>query len=78
MSSYCLILIKHAMDFLYLCPSIKCETNCALNFLKVLKELGVNLLNHTLTGPFNVVGKAQHMISSTTPYKCIRGLNDSR
>ena len=26
-SSHCLILIKHAIDFLYLCPSMKCEVN---------------------------------------------------
>ena len=24
------------MDFLYLCPPIKCDTNCALSFVKVL------------------------------------------
>ena len=61
------MLIKHVVDFLYLCPPIKCEANRALNFLKVLMELGVNLLNHILTGPFNVVGKALHMILSATP-----------
>ena len=70
--------IRHAIDFLYLCPSIKCEANWALNSLKVLMELGVSLLNHTLAGPFSVVGKAQHMIFSTTPYKCMRVLNDSK
>ena len=70
--------IRHAMDFLYLCSPITCETNCALNFLKVLMEFDVNLLNYTLAGPFNVVGKAQHMISSATPCRCIRVLKDSR
>ena len=59
--------IRHAVDFLYLCPPMKCETNWALNSLKVLVELGVNLLNQILAGPFNVVGKALHMISSATP-----------
>ena len=73
-----MILIKHAVDFLYLCPPIKCEANYALSSLKVLIELGVNLLNHTLAGPFSIVRKAQHMISSATPCKCIRVLNDSR
>ena len=66
------------MDFLYLCPPIKCEANYAFNSLKVLMEFGVNLLNHILVGPFSVVGKALHMISSTTPCKCIRVLKDSR
>ena len=61
------MLIRHAIDFLYLCPLIKCEANYVLSSLKVPMELSVNLLNHTIIGPFNVVGKAQHMISSTTP-----------
>ena len=66
------------MDFLYLCPSMKCDANYALNSLKVPMELEVNLLNHILARPFNVVGKAQQMISSGTPYKCMRVLNDSK
>ena len=41
-------------------------------------QLGVNLLNHTLAEPFNIVRKAQHMISSVTPCKSMRVLNDSR
>ena len=57
---------------------MKCDANCVLSSLKVLMELGVNLLNHILVGPFNVVGKARHMISSRTPWKCIRVLNDSK
>ena len=44
-SSRCLMLIKHAVDFLYLCPPMKCEVNWALNSLKVLIEFSVNLLN---------------------------------
>ena len=35
-------------------------------------ELGINLLNHTLVGPFSVVRKAQHMISYAAPCKCMR------
>ena len=70
--------IRHAMNFLYLCPTIKCKVNCALNFLKLLMEFDVNLLNYTLAGPFSVVGKAQHMISSAMPCRCIRVLKDSR
>ena len=72
------MLIRHAVDFLYLCPLIKCEANCAFSSLKVLMELGISFLNHTLAGPFGVIGKAQHMILSATPYKCMRVLNDSR
>ena len=72
------MLIKHAMEFLYLCPSIKYEANYALSSLKVSTELGVNLLNHILAESFSIVGKAQHMILSATPYKCVRVLNDSR
>ena len=59
-------------------PLIKCEANSALNSLNVLMELGVNLLNYTLAGPFSVVGKALHMILFATPCKCMRVLNDSR
>ena len=72
------MLIMHIVDFLYLCPLIKCEVNYALSSLKVLMKLGINLLNHTLVGPFNLVRKAGHMISSATPCKCIRVLNDSK
>ena len=64
------------MDFLYLCPPMKCDANYALNSLKVPMELEVNLLNHILARPFNVVGKARQMISAGTPYKCMRVLND--
>ena len=46
---------------------MKCEANWALNSLKKLIQVGVSLLNQILAGPFNVVGKAMHMISSGTP-----------
>ena len=72
------MLIKHAVDFLYMCPPIKCEANRVLNSLKVLMEFGVNLLNQTLAGRFSVVGKALHMISSAIPCRCISVLKDSR
>ena len=62
-----MLIIKHVVDFLYLCPPIKCEANWALNSLKVLMELGANLLNHILADLFSVVGKALHMILSATP-----------
>ena len=38
----------------------------------------VSLLNHTLTGPFSVVGNAVHIISFGAPYRCMKVLNDSR
>ena len=53
--------------FQHLCPPIKCEANWALNSLKELIELGINLLNQILTSPFSVVRKALHMISSGIP-----------
>ena len=61
------MLIKHVVDLLYLCHPMKCKVNWAFNSLKVLIELGISLLNQILAGPFNVVGKALHMISSGTP-----------
>ena len=57
---------------------MKCKTKCPFNSLKVKTVLGVILLNHTLVGPLSVVGKALHMISSWTPYRCMRVLNNSR
>jgi len=60
------MLIRHIIDFLYLCPLIKCEANWVLNSLKVPMELGFNLLNQILARPFSIVGKALHMISSAT------------
>ena len=77
-SSCYLMLIKLVVDFLYLCLPMKCEVNWALSYLKVLIEFGVNLLNQILAAPFNVVGKALHMISSGTPWRCIRVLKVSR
>ena len=61
------MLIKHVLDFLYLCPPMKCKVNWALSSLKMLIEFGVNLLNQILAAPFSVVGKALHMISFSTP-----------
>ena len=77
-SSYYIILSMAAEDLLYLCPLMKCMTKCPLNSLKVEIEFGVSLLNHTLAGPFKVVGKVLHIISSGTPCKCMRVLNDSK
>ena len=46
---------------------MKCKANWALNSLKELIKLGVSLLNQILMGPFSMVEKALHMISSGTP-----------
>ena len=70
--------IRHVVEFLYLCHPMKCNSNYTLSSLKVLMELGVNLLNHILAGPYNVVEKVQHMILFGTPCKCMRVLNDSK
>ena len=67
-----------AKDLLYLYLPMKCVTKCPLYFLKVEIVLGAILPNHTLAGPFSVVGNALHMISSETPCRCIRVLNDSK
>ena len=56
---------------LCLCPPIKLLTNNLLNSSKELTKLGGILLNHTRAGPLRVVGKALHIISSGTPWRCI-------
>ena len=56
---------------LYLCPPMKLLTNNLLNSSKELTMLGGILLNHTHAIPLRVVGKALHIISSGTPWKCI-------
>ena len=57
---------------------MKCLTKSPFNSLEVEMELEAILLNHTQASPLSVVGKALHMISSETPCKCMRVLNDSR
>lgn len=72
------MLSRLAEDLLYLWPPMKCETKCPLNSLKVETVLGAILLKHTLASSLSVVGKAMHMISSGTPYRCMSVLNDFR
>ena len=60
-----------------LCPPIKLLTNNLLNSLKELTLFGRILLNHTRTGPLSVVGKALHIISSRTPWRCIVVLKEA-
>lgn len=77
-SSRCLMFKKLAEDLLYLCPLMKCMMKYPLNSLKVEIEFGVILLSHTLADPLSVVRNALHIISSGTPCRCIRVLNDNR
>ena len=56
---------------LCLWPPIKLLINNLLNSSKELTELGGILLNHIRAGPLRVVGKALHIISSETPWRCI-------
>ena len=51
--------------FLY--PFTKLLTNNLLNSWNEVIVVGGSLPNHTLAEPFNVVGKALHMISFGTP-----------
>ena len=77
-SSHCVMLSMATEDLLCLCPPMKCVTKCLLNSLKVETMFEVSLLNHILAGPFSVVGKALHIISSRNPYKYMSFLNDSK
>ena len=67
-----------AEDLLYLYLPIKWVTKYPFNSLKVDTMLGVNLLNHTRTSPFSVVGNALHIILYGTPCRSKRVLNNSR
>ena len=50
---------------------MKLLTNNLLNSSKELTELRGILLNYTHAGPLRVVGKALHIISSRTSWRCI-------
>ena len=56
---------------LCLYPPMKLLTNNLLNSSKELTKFGGILLNHTRVGALRVVGKALHIISSRTPWRCI-------
>ena len=56
---------------LCLCPPIKLLTNNLLNSSKEPTIFGGILLNHTRASPLRMVGKALHIISSRTPWRCI-------
>ena len=50
---------------------MKLLTNNLLNSSKELILFGGILLNHTRASPLRVVGKALHIISSGTPWRCM-------
>ena len=56
---------------LSLCPPIKLLTSNLLNSLKEPTTFKGILLNQTHVGPLRVVGKALHIISSGTTWRCI-------
>ena len=58
-------------ECLCLYPPMKLLTNSLLNSSKELTDFGSILLNHIRAGPLRVVGKALHIISSRTPWRCI-------
>ena len=62
-------------EHFYLCPPTKLLTNNLLNSWKEVIVFGGNFPNLTLVGPFKVVGKALHIISSGTPCRCMVILN---
>ena len=69
--SPCSMVNRLDKERLCLCPPIKLLTNSLLNSSKELTVFGGILLNHTCASPLRVVGKALHMISSGTPWRCI-------
>ena len=77
-SSYCIMLSVATKDLLCYCPPMKCVIKYPPNSLKVETVFGVSMLNHILVGPFSVARKVLHIISSRTPCKCMRVLNDSK
>ena len=77
-SSLCLIYINVCVDRLCLCPPIKWVTKLLLNSLEVEMEFGLILLNQTRADLFRVVRKSLHIISSGTPWMCMRVLKDSK
>ena len=58
-------------EHLCLCPPMKLLTNNLLNSSKELTKFKGILPNHTRVRPLRVVGKALHIISSGTPWRCI-------
>ena len=78
LSSYYLKFRMLGKDLLFHWPPKKCVMKSPLNSLKVEMKLEAILLNHTQAGPLSMVEKALHMISSGTPCKCMRVLNNFR
>ena len=73
--SPCFMFNKLDEECFFLYPLTKLLTNNLLNSWNEVMVVGGSLPNHTLAGPFNVVGKALHMISFGTPWRCMVVLN---
>ena len=67
----CSMVYRLDEECLCLCLLMKLLTNNLLNSSKELTVLGGILLNHTRAGPLRVVGKALHIITSETPWRCM-------
>ena len=73
--SPCFMFNKLDEECFFLYPLTKLLTNNLLNSWNEVMVVGGSLPNHTLAGPFNVVGKALHMISFGAPWRCMVVLN---
>ena len=69
--SPCSLVKRLDEERLFLCPPMRLLTNNLLKSSKELIVFGSILLNHTHAGPLRVVGKALHIISFGTPWRCI-------
>ena len=69
--SLCSMVSRLDVECWCLYPPTKLLTNSLLNSSKEPTVLGGILLNHTRAGPLRVVGKALHIISFKTPWRCI-------
>ena len=69
--SLCFIVSRLDEGRLCLWPPMKLLKNNLLNSSKELTVFGGILLNHTRASPLRVVGKALHIISFGTPWRCI-------
>ena len=69
--SPCSMVNKLNKERLCLCPSMKLLTNNLLKSSKKITIFGGILLNYTRASPLRVVGKALHIISFGTSWRCI-------
>ena len=62
---------RYATGLCCLCAPMYWLTKSLLSWVKVETVAGLILLNHVHAEPFNVTGKALHIISSSTACRCI-------